>query len=206
MFFLRFLGWLYFKSIGWTLTGNWPENTPRAIVLAAPHTSNQDYLIGVCGFWQRGLHPNILIKKESFKGLKGWFLRGMGAIPVDRGRAAHLIDDLATEINRRKKAKVVFTPEGTRKRAKRWKTGFYHTALKAGVPIVVVYTDYSRKDGGYGPAFYPTGDIAADFRAIREWFIEKDFKGKYPDQSSWDLWPPEEAPLGISVETPATTS
>jgi 1-acyl-sn-glycerol-3-phosphate acyltransferase len=189
--FLSFLGWLYYKIIGWKVEGRWPEGIDRAVIIVAPHTSNADYLIGVTGLWQSRVHGNVLVKKEAFKGIQGFFLRLLGAIPVNRGNAAHMINDLGVEINKRKTAKVVFAPEGTRKLAKRWKTGFYFTALAAKVPIVITYIDFGTKTAGYGDAIYPTGDIEKDFATIRNWFAARNLKGKYPEQSSCELWPNE---------------
>ena len=187
----KLIGKFYFWLIGWKLCGHWPKGVQSAVIVAAPHTSTQDYIIGVMGFWQRGLHPNILIKQEAFKGLQGWVLRKLGCVPVNRGRSGNLIGELARLMHARGNLKVVFTPEGTRQKTERWRTGFYFLALKAGVPIVTVYTDYGRRQGGYGKVFYPTGDMAADFAAMRRWYEVQDFKGKYPEQSDWSLYPPE---------------
>ena len=108
-------------------------------------------------------------------------MRGLGGFPVDRkarhGVVAQTIDAFA----QRDRFVVGVAPEGTRKRVDRWKTGFYHVAQGAGVPIVPAYFDYARKILGFGPPFELSGDLEADMKQIRAFYAR--FEGKKPEQS-----------------------
>jgi 1-acyl-sn-glycerol-3-phosphate acyltransferase len=59
-----------------------------------------------------------------------------------------------------------------------WKSGFYHIARAAEVPIVPSYLDYARKRGGFGPAIVPTGNVREDMDKIRAFYADK--KGRHP--------------------------
>jgi 1-acyl-sn-glycerol-3-phosphate acyltransferase len=96
---------------------------------------------------------------------------------------------LAEQLRQGKKMNVIVTPEGTRKKVKKWRTGFYYLALEANVPIIPCYIDYKHKRGGYGPPIYPTGDREYDFQQIRSFYENNDFEGKYPEQGSYNLVP-----------------
>jgi len=178
---LRGVAIIWLKVTGWKVEGSLPPEAAKAVVIAAPHTSNWDlpYTL-VCAF---ALRMNIYwmgkrsIFKFPFKTLMMW----MGGIPVDRNKASNLVAASAEALaNAKGPLQLVVPPEATRAKTRVWKTGFYYIAVAAKVPILMTYLDYSRKTGGIGPLFWPTGDIDKDMPAIRAFYVP--FKGKYPDQ------------------------
>lgn len=152
---------------------------PKFVMIAAPHTSNWDFLMTMIlafsfrikVFWM-GKHT---IFRFPFHGLCRW----LGGIPVDRRRAGNMVARCIEEFNRNERLIMIIPPEGTRKRVRYWKTGFYHIARGAGVPIVLGYVDYLRKAGGLGPVFFPTGDMENDMSFIREYYGK--VTGKRPE-------------------------
>ena len=152
------------------------------MLIAAPHTSNWDlpYTLMV-GFALR-LNLYWMGKESIFRPPFGAFMRWLGGISVDREKSTNLVA-ASVEALRAADGRVQLTvpPEGTRSKARYWKTGFYHIAQGAQVPIVMAYMDYSRKRAGLGPVFHPTGDIERDMEAIKAFYAP--FKGKNPDQS-----------------------
>jgi 1-acyl-sn-glycerol-3-phosphate acyltransferase len=148
-----------YKRNKWRAHGVVPE--PRKFVLiAAPHTSNWDfvYFLGLTN--ELGIKPHFMAKTSLFRWPFTNFMLDMGGVPVDR----QMID----EFHRRTEFMLTIAPEGTRGTVKAWKTGFYHIAMGAGVPLVVGMMDYSTKSGGLGPAIWPTGDYVADMKKVAE--------------------------------------
>jgi len=156
---------------GWRSEGDLPK-IDKMVVLAVPHTSNWDFVHLIPVALKMRRRPYATTKHTLFKPPLGWLLRLAGAFPIDREHATNAIFHLADWIKREKRMVLVFTPEGTRSKTKFWKTGFYYTAVKAGVPIILGYIDYKRKRVGLGTAFYPTGDLAADFEQIKAFYSE----------------------------------
>jgi 1-acyl-sn-glycerol-3-phosphate acyltransferase len=110
----------------------------------------------------------------------GWLMRRLGGIPVVRNRRDNLVSELTKLFDRSDDLALVVPAEGTRGYVPNWKSGFYHIARAANVPIVLGYLDYARRRGGFGPALYATGDVSADMDEIRDFYADK--IGKYPDQ------------------------
>ena len=160
---------------GWTREGTAP--TPRKYVLiAAPHTTNWDFIFLLAYAWSFEVEVAWLGKREMFRWPFGGFFRLLGGIPVARRSSGNMVDRMAEEFTKRDHLALTVPVEGTRKYVEYWKSGFYHIACAAGVPIVMSYLDYPRKLGGFGPAFMPTGDIRADMEILREFYSGK--KGK----------------------------
>jgi len=155
------------KLCGWTVPQEGLENLPKAVLVAAPHTSNLDFIIGYMTFRIMRRRIKFLIKKEAFKGPMGWFIKSMGGIPVDRHKKTNLVDQVVDIINEHEDILIMFTPEGTRKYNADWKSGFYWVALKAKVPIQLCLIDYKRKFGGFGPRLIPSGDYETDLAEMK---------------------------------------
>lgn len=154
----------------------------KCVLVIAPHTSNWDFLMGELGYTAMGRSANFVIKKEWTTGLLGPIIKKLGGIGVDRSKANRFTDQIADLYKTREKFSLAITPEGTRKRNSKWKKGFYHIAIKAQVPIVLVVIDYKKKYMALFDVFTPTGDEQADIRAIQQKY--KDATGKNPDQFS----------------------
>ncbi|MFT2007625.1 1-acyl-sn-glycerol-3-phosphate acyltransferase [Pontibacter sp. 13R65] len=179
--FWRFVAKSIFKVSGWKLVGNLAPEIRRCVMIAAPHTSNWDFIYARAAFYLMDAPIKFTIKKEFMGFPFGGLLRSMGALPVDRSKNTRMVDAMVNIFNETPGDMcVMVTPEGTRKYQPRWRRGFYHVALGAGVPIVLGYLDYSRKEAGVGPAIYPSGDIEADMEKILAFYRTK--KGKFPEQ------------------------
>lgn len=189
---LGVLGAVFLRLSGWRVEGSLPDWAARAVVIAAPHTTNWDlpYMLAVS--WVLGARPAWLGKRELFRAPYGWLMRWLGGVPVDRSRRSNLVEEAAVRLRESERLFLVVPPSGTRSRAPYWKSGFYHIARTARVPIVCAFLDYERKVGGIGPVFHPTGDIGADMERLRVFY--RGVRGKYPGN---------ETPIRLSEEDAA---
>jgi 1-acyl-sn-glycerol-3-phosphate acyltransferase len=176
----RLVGHAWLTAFGWRAQGM--ALPPKAVVIAAPHTSNWDFPFTLALAYVLDVECSWLGKHTLFKPPFGFFFRSLGGIPVDRRDRNDLVAAVVEVIKQHDQLMLVVAPEGTRARTKRWKTGFYHMALGAGVPIVLGFLDYTRKRGGVLEVFYPTGDIEADMAAIRGRYSS--IEGKHPSRMS----------------------
>ncbi len=163
--FRKFIVWIYHRN-GWSAVGKVPEER-RFVLIAAPHTSNWDFLYFVGLTEDLGIMPHFMAKKSLFRWPVRKFMFDMGGVSVDRASTQNYVEQMIDEFKKRDEFMLTIAPEGTRGRAKAWKTGFYHIAMGANVPIVIGKMDYSRKTGGLGSAIWPTGDYAADMAKIK---------------------------------------
>lgn len=167
------------KWLGWTMQGHAPTHR-RCVLIAAPHTSNWDFLYMLLFASASDLQVRWLAKKSLFNPLMGWFMRALGGIAVDRGAAEHMVADLTDVFEREQDMILVVPTEATRARTEYWKSGFYRIAKGAGVPIVPTFLDFSRRQGGFGASLLPTDDVGADMQYFRNFYADK--KGLYPEQ------------------------
>ncbi|MCU0512505.1 MAG: 1-acyl-sn-glycerol-3-phosphate acyltransferase [Anaerolineae bacterium] len=174
---------LLWRLMGWRLEGQLPD-LDKYIILAVPHTSFWDYFHTLMAAAQMRRLPHTTTKHTLFWFPLGLFLRATGCIPINREQALNMVDTLSEMIAREPRFVLVFTPEGTRKKTRYWKSGFYYTALKAGVPIMCCAIDYQRKWIKAGPLIHPTGDIIVDFESIKAFYQQHGRNGKFPDQVS----------------------
>lgn len=182
-FMWRFISRILFFVSGWKVEGDYPEEVKKAVLIAAPHTSNWDFIFSRAGLFLMNAPVKFLIKKEWVEGPAGFLLKKLGAIPVDRsatGRTTSFVDEISNLFPKYDKLAVMIAPEGTRKRVTRWRSGFYHIALKANVPILFGYLDYKKKNAGVGGVFYPTGNFEEDLEKIKDFY--KTVTAKYPDK------------------------
>ena len=171
----------FLKLTGWKVEGSLPPGCEKSVFIAAPHTSNWDlpYTLMVAFALRLNIYwmGKQQIFKPPFRGVMMW----LGGIPVQREQANNLVDASVQAIKAADgPLQLVVPPEGTRSKARYWKTGFYYIAVGAQVPIVMAYMDYERKISGLGPIFNPTGDIEADMVAIKAFYAP--FKGKNASQ------------------------
>lgn len=185
----RFVMW----AAGWTAEGALPQGR-QCVVIAAPHTTNWDGFWLVVLSWWWGFDLSWLLKHTWFKGPLGSFLRWVNAMPVDRRAPQGLVEQLAERFKADRHFVLAVPPEGTRKKKAAWKSGFYHIARHAGVPICCGFLDYARRCGGFGPSLVPTGDLGADMDTIRRFYV--DIPGKNPELFTFPVLPDE----GITEE------
>lgn len=164
----RLLLWFY-KTRGWTAVGEPPADR-RCVIIAAPHTSNWDFVNFLGLTADLGIRPHFMGKESLFRWPFRRFMIDMGGVPVDRSNRHNYVAAMVEEFRRRKEFMLTVAPEGTRGGVRKWRSGFYHIARQAGVPLVVGMMDYGKKVGGLGPAFMPSGDYAADIRKIAEFY------------------------------------
>jgi 1-acyl-sn-glycerol-3-phosphate acyltransferase len=175
---------IYHKLLGWKSVVN-VEDFDKQIICAAPHTSNWDFIIGKLFYASIGRETGFMMKKEWFFFPLGSILKGMGGIPVDRGKKKSTVDQVANIIESRPKFSLAITPEATRSRNPNWKKGFYYIALKANIPIVLAAIDYTTKTITAEKVIIPSGDIEKDMREIKLYYNQ--FKGKNPENFATGL-------------------
>lgn len=158
-----------YRRNGWRAEGVVPS--PRKfVIIAAPHTSNWDFVYFLGLTQELGINSHFMAKKSLFRWPIGGFMRAMGGIEVDRAKGGNYVQAMVDEFARRREFMLTIAPEGTRGSVRQWRTGFYQIALQAKVPMVIGLMDYARKVGGLGPAIMPTGDYAADMKPIEEFY------------------------------------
>lgn len=167
------------RTLGWTLSYDDP-GTRRYVLIAAPHTSNWDFPLGLLAGWGMGLNANWMGKHTLFKGILGPFARALGGIPVYRDNASDVIEQMADRFAEADHLVLGIAPEGTRKFQAHWKSGFWHIARAAKVPIVMACLDYGNKEVAVGGAFQPSDDREADFEIIRAYFAGR--RGMHPEK------------------------
>lgn len=166
------------RLAGWSLVGDFPD-TSKLVMLAAPHSSWWDGIWGLLIKVAIGADVRFMGKQELFRWPLGGLLRRLGGMPVDRGAGQGVVDQIISQFRQRDQLWLGIAPEGTRKPVKRWKTGFWHIARDAGVPIFPAAFHYPDKTVHLGPLFNPSADMNADMARLRAWYAP--FKGKHRD-------------------------
>lgn len=174
------------KLCGWKFNlpgkGSRPE-VERCVFVVAPHTSAWDFIIGATYLWSCCSNGRIFIAKEFFFWPLGPFLRGLGAISIDRkSRTNHMVEVAVNEFKKNEQLSIVITPEGTRKPVERWRNGFLEIARRANVPIVLAYVDFKKKEMGLFDTIRPgTKDNRdADMQKVRSYYHSD--MAKYPEK------------------------
>jgi 1-acyl-sn-glycerol-3-phosphate acyltransferase len=173
----RISRWI-FKIWGWKITGPYPHELKKAVLAVAPHTSGWDFPVGVLVRSAAGADAAFIAKHTLFRPPFGWFFSWLGGVPVDRTKRGNFVAAVIDEFNRRDHFHVAISPEGTRKKVDRFKTGFYHIAKGAGAAIVLTRFDWEKREVDFGERFYPTDDEEKDMEYIWNYF--KNTKGKNP--------------------------
>lgn len=183
---------LIFFFSGWTKDENKdiPQEVQRCVIIASPHTSNWDLVYARSAFYLMGIPLRFTIKREWLRPPFGWLVKAMGGLGIDRspkqpGEPRKSMTDAMIDLFKEHKTlAMMVTPEGSRSLRTEWKTGFYHVAVGAGVPIALGYLDYKRKHAGVGPIIHPSGDMDADLRKIMSFY--NDIAPKHPEKFAID--------------------
>jgi 1-acyl-sn-glycerol-3-phosphate acyltransferase len=162
--------------MGWDVEGEIP-NIPKLVLIAAPHTSNWDFVVGIAAKLALGLDVMWLGKDTLFRGPFGSLMRRLGGRPVDRFASHDVVRDVVGEFARHERLVLAVAPEGTRKRVERWRTGFYHIAHAARVPIVPVALNFRARAIQIWEPFTTTGNVDADIAALRRRYA--DVRGRH---------------------------
>jgi 1-acyl-sn-glycerol-3-phosphate acyltransferase len=182
---LRFGSNLCLRLLGWRLHGIIPQSMKKAVIIAAPHTSNWDLPYSLMAGFGLGLQAHWLGKASLFKFPFKGVMRWLGGIGVDRSRPGQLVS-AAVDCFRQTEGPLflMIPPEGTRSKVREWKTGFYYIAQGAQVPIVLAYMDHATKEAGFGPYLEVTGDIEVDMATVKAFYAP--IRGLKPDQFDAD--------------------
>lgn len=178
---LRGLALLILKVCGWRREGKLPD-VPKYVMIAAPHTSNWDFLFTMAVALAFRLKICWMGKHTLFRRPFGPILRLLGGIPIDRTKSRNTVSQIAQVFRERAKMVMLISPEGTRKKVKVWKTGFYHIAREANVPVLLAFLDYMRKVGGLGPLVSLTENLEADMAVIRNFYAN--VTPRHPDKTA----------------------
>lgn len=177
--FTRAFGSLVLRAIGFHVEGVVPE-VPKAVVVAAPHTANRDIIVALAAKVSLGVHVHWMGKHTVFWPPLGWLLRWLGGVPIDRRGAHGTVNEAVALFGERDQLFLGMSPEGTRGRVERWKTGFHHIATGAGVPIIPMALDYGARAVRIYPPRPVTADVAADVAALRALYSPG--MAKYPER------------------------
>lgn len=180
--FTRFIGRTSLKILGWRTIGQLP-NVPKVMTIAYPHTSNWDFVTGLSVMLATGLKASWIAKAEMFNSPLGGLWKKLGGIPIDRQKKIGVVEQQINVVKASEKIFLLIAPEGTRSKVETWKTGFYHIALGANVPILPVVWDYSRKTIEFRPLFHPKGDVEKDISTLMK--MAKDCVARFPEKAPW---------------------
>ena len=175
----RTIGRLMLTAFRWQIKGE-VANAPKFVMILAPHTSLWDFYVGLAGKLAVGLHSSWLVSAAYTWWPLGVFLRRLGGIPIYQDGSHNLVSQLVESFNENERMMVTHFPEGTRKKVGKWKTGFWHIAAQAGIPIQLVSFDYEKRITECGPVIEPSGDIEADMKIIQEFY--QGVQAKHPDK------------------------
>jgi 1-acyl-sn-glycerol-3-phosphate acyltransferase len=175
------IGKTWLALFGWRLETEMPTHE-KFVLIAAPHTSSWDLPLMLATSYVMRVPISWMGKQELFLPPFGWFFRALGGIPINRSARKNRVDWAIEHFARTPSLVLAIPAEGTRGTVDHWKSGFYHIALGASVPIGLGYLDFSRKICGVGGFVMPTGDMRADMDKIRAFY--KDIRGKHPEKES----------------------
>lgn len=182
---------LIMKIFGWKIDKDFPKGLKRCVLIAAPHTSNWDFVFAIATFKIMKIPIRFTIKKAWVKFPFNLLTIPLGAIGINRKpkvegeKRQSMVDYMTSLYQENKDLVLVVTAEGTRSKVEEWKSGFYHVAKTAGVPIALGYLDYKNKIAGIKKElFFPTDNIAADMKYIMDFYANA--KAKIPSNFSLD--------------------
>ena len=164
--FTRTVSQALLGASGWKIEGEFPAR-PKMVAIVAPHTSNWDFIVGILAVFAIGIRVRFLAKHTLFKGPLGWFMRWCGGMPVNREAPQGFVPQAVEAIASAPAMFLAITPTGTRSSTKPWKSGFYHIAVAARVPIFPVIFDGPGRAIRFLPVFEPSGDYGADLPRLR---------------------------------------
>ncbi len=160
------------RTFGWKVVLAQPVPM-KCVVVFYPHTSNWDFPIGLLAKWATGIHFRYVGKDALFRWPFGRMFRRWGGIPVNRRLSTGFISQMRDEFARHDDFRLAIAPEGTRSRTEHWKSGFYHLARAAGVPVALGFIDYPCRRVGVGAYVGLSGDPASDMRRIAAFYADK---------------------------------
>ena len=155
---------------GWKIEAGPPETVRKCMVIGGPHTSNWDYVLFLVCILVLRMDVKVMVKDNVYRWPIRWLCRWAGVIPVNRRQSNTVVRQMGRLFEDQDDLMIIITPEGTRSKVARWKTGFYHIAKSADVPVLLAYLDYSRKRAGFGPCVYLSDDMDADIADMQAFY------------------------------------
>jgi 1-acyl-sn-glycerol-3-phosphate acyltransferase len=177
--FSHWLGRTVLRLLGWTFYGEFPDSK-KMIIAVGPHTSNWDFVVGLAVIFYLRLKVSFLGKHSIFIPPFDRLLKRWGGIPVQRHKAQGVVQQLVETMNSREQMILALSPEGTRSRIERWKTGFLQIANQANVPVVLVSFDYGKKQIGFGPMMNISENIDLEMTKVLQFYAN--VQAKFPDK------------------------
>jgi 1-acyl-sn-glycerol-3-phosphate acyltransferase len=174
---VRWVSAAFLKFGGWKIRGDWPA-LDKAVLVAAPHTSNWDGLnmLAAAGYYRVKLR--WMGKASLTRGPFGWLIKALGCVPIDRSQSNDVVRAMADAFGGSQRMLLAIPPEGTRSSVREWKSGFYHIAVAAGVPILLTVLDYGSRTVSLAAVVYPSGDYDADLAIIRGHYVGAEGKSR----------------------------
>lgn len=172
---------IFTKILGWKLVGNIPEDTRKAVIIGAPHTSWHDFYIAVLFRSYVNRKIKFIGKKSLFKPPFGFIFKWFGGIPIDRTKSSNLVDAIVDVFNSKDDFLLALSPEGTRRKVEKWKTGFYYIAKNASIPIIMLTFDFGRKQVALSKPYFTTDSMEDDFLHFYKFY--EGVVGKRPELS-----------------------
>jgi|TARA_B110000977_G_scaffold68973_1_gene93637 1-acyl-sn-glycerol-3-phosphate acyltransferase len=188
---IRLLSWLVLKLGGWKVVNVAPA-TGSYLIIAAPHTSNWDFPLGIVMAFHLRLKVYFIAKHTLFEGMAGPIMRWLGGIPLNREASKNFVEVSIEAYANQEKLIFAIAPEGTRSSVARWKTGFYHMAKGAKVPLALAYFDFATRTGGIGKMLETSENMQADMQAIAAFY--RPMTGKNPNNYNPDIMGEQQAP------------
>ncbi|QTY27046.1 1-acyl-sn-glycerol-3-phosphate acyltransferase [Flavobacterium sp. CS20] len=176
---MKLAKFVFHTLLGWSIKGQFSKDIPKTVVVVAPHTSWHDFYIGILARKVVNIPIHYVAKKELFDSPFGWYFRWMGGEPIDRTSSQNKVQQIVNIFKSKQEFRLAITPEGTRKKVKTWKSGFYHIAHTAQVPITSVAFDYATKTVSISKPFYTTGNYDKDLKHIKSFY--SGVVGKIPE-------------------------
>lgn len=176
----KFARFLLHRVWGWKIEGAFPSHLPKYMAIGGPHTSNWDFVLSILARISQGAEINFIAKKSLFRWPLGPIMRMLGGYPVDRNRTTNFVDYVVDLFNRKEKFAIAITPEGTRDKVDRFKTGFYYIARGANIPVVVVVFDAERKVYQINDPFHLGDNLEEAMDKVASYY--RGVKGIHPDK------------------------
>ena len=159
--------WIY-QLLGWKVVGIYPNEIPKKIIIVAPHTSAWEVPLGLLVKCWLKMDAQYYIKEEMFTGVLKYILPLTQAIPLDRTENNNFVDSVIADYNAVERRTILITPEGTRKRVDKFKTGFYYIADGAKIPIIPISFDFEKKEIEIHPTYYTNGNAEKEISEIED--------------------------------------
>ncbi len=194
---LRFIARLLIALSFWRVEGRLPD-VSKLVMIGAPHSSNWDGIFGICAAVAIGFKPAWMGKQMLFRGLLGRLCRALGGVAIDRSNPSGVVGQMCESFQTHERWWLTLAPEGTRKVVPKWRSGFYHVAITAGVPILPIAFHFPGRKIVILDLFHPTGDYAADLDALEKMYAP--FRGRH-GKRAWPKGPPTiRDPFGLLAQ------